>query len=72
MITVMQEIKPGLIIVELSELDQQSFILFQKYYHQFYKFLDKRVFESDFTGQVILDILNGEIKNLKRDETWHY
>jgi hypothetical protein len=58
--------------IDLSELDAQSFCLFQKYYCQFYKFIEKKVFEPEFTGQVILDILNGEIKNLKRDETWHY
>ena len=59
-------------IIELNELDQQSFVLWQKYYAQFYKLIEKKLFEPDFTGQIVLDVLNGEIKNLKKGESWHY
>jgi hypothetical protein len=59
-------------IIELNELDQQSFVLWQKYYAQFYKLLEKKVFEKEFTGQIVLDVLNGNIENLKKGESWHF
>jgi len=59
-------------IVQLNELDAQDFILFQKYYQQFRKLREVGVLEKGFTGQVILDVMFGEIKNLKRVDTWHY
>ena len=64
--------QPGFIIVELSNQQADEMALCNKYLIQFRKLIEKKVLEPEFTGQVILDILNGQIKNLKRDETWHY
>jgi hypothetical protein len=60
------------ITIELTELEANSFILFQKYYPEFIRLQQQGIFNKEFTGQVILDILQGEIKNLKKVLSIHY
>lgn len=58
--------------IYLEPLEAENFILFQKYYLQFQKMLDKGVFEKEFTGRVVLDVLNGDLKNLQKITNFHF
>lgn len=52
--------------VELTDLQAEQFVLFQKYYLQFIKLIEKKAFDKEFTGQIVLDILQGQIRNQKK------
>lgn len=62
----------GFITIELSNEQAELMAMYNKYAAQFKKLVDKKIFEPEFTGQIICDIKDGQIKNLKRDETFHY
>ena len=47
--------------IELSPIDAEYFVKFQQYYQQFSKIIEDDVFDKGFTGQVVLDIFQGNI-----------
>lgn len=47
--------------IELSPIDAEHFVKFKNYYPQFVKLLEENVFDKGFTGQVVLDIYQGNI-----------
>jgi len=62
----------GLIKIELTELDANSFVQFQRHYAQFMRLQQQGVFEKEFTGKVVCDVLNGSIKNLQKITSFHF
>ena len=54
MITVMQEIKQGFVVIELSPIDQEQFVLFQKHYKEFKEMIDEGVFDVK-GGSAVID-----------------
>lgn len=62
----------NLIKLELTELEANSFVLFQKYYPQFMKLAEKDIFNKEFTGRIVLDILQGDVKNLQKVMSYHF
>ena len=58
--------------IELDEYEANEFVLFRKYYFQFNKMLEKGIFEKDFTGRVILDVMAGDVKNLQKIMSYHF
>jgi hypothetical protein len=58
--------------ITLSDSEAEAFIKFQRFYPQFIRMVNQNVFERDFTGRVILDLHNGEIKNLQKITNIHF
>jgi hypothetical protein len=65
-------IKTGYIAIELDQNEANEFVLFRKHYFQFKKFLDHQVFESNYTGKVVLDIKDGRIRDFDKGLRCHY
>ena len=58
--------------IELSQEEAVEFALFRKNYIQFRKFLEHGVFESNYTGKVVLDIKDGRIREFDKGLRCHY
>ena len=59
------------ITIQVSEMDANSYIQFQKHYAHFMWLQRHGIFDKDFTGQVVIDVLGGNIKNLKKITNYH-
>ena len=60
------------IIITLSELEANSFVEFQRHYVTFMRLQQQGVFDKNFTGKVVIDILNGSIKNIQKITSFHF
>jgi len=58
--------------IELEEWEAELFVKFRKYLLQFQKLQGQNIFEKDFTGRVVLDILDGSVKNLQKIINFHF
>lgn len=58
--------------IEFTEQQLEQIAVMNKYYPQFMKIINSGCFEKEFTGRIIVDILRGEIKNLKRITNIHF
>ena len=65
MIIAMQEIKTGLVIVELSPIDAELFIQFQKHYLEFKYLIERRVFDiKSGSATIHFDSVGNMAKNI--------
>ena len=50
----------------------EQIALFQKHWYKYNQLLQQGIFEKEFTGRVVIDVLQGSVKNLQKITSYHF